>query len=433
MSCCYDKNETLAGEELKELQNARLRETVARVYERVKPYRDKMDAARVSPEEIITTDDLHKLPFTEKQDLRDAYPYGMFAVPMNEVVRIHATSGTTGKQTVTGYTSNDLENWRILTARALTAAGATGDDFVHVSYGYGLFTGGLGLNGGAEKLGAAVIPVSSGNTARQIQIMKDFGSTILCCTPSYALYLAESMREAGLTPDDIFLRAGLFGAEPWSENMRREIEKGLGLKAYDIFGLAEILGPGVAFECSEQDGMHISEDHFIPEIIDPETKETLPDGESGELVFTCISKEAFPLIRYRTRDLSSLSRMNCACGRPFVKMARMMGRTDDMIIIRGVNVFPSQIEHVLLQIDGITPQYMIFVDRVNNLDRMQIRVEMSPDAPFDAVRFVEEKERSIKAAVESVLGVATEIKLVSPKTIERSEGKAKRVVDSRVL
>jgi len=399
----------------------------------VKPYRDKMDAASVSPDDIETVDDLYKLPFTEKQDLRDAYPYGMFAVPMDEVVRIHATSGTTGKQTVIGYTANDLENWRGLAARALRAAGATKRDLVHISYGYGLFTGGLGLNGGAEKIGAAAIPVSSGNTRRQIRIMKDFGSSILCCTPSYALYLAEALKEEGLTAADISLRAGLFGAEPWSENMRLEIENSLGLKAYDIWGLAEMIGPGVAFECSERAGLHISEDHFISEIIDPESGAVLPDGELGELVFTCVNKEALPLIRYRTRDLSSLSRGACACGRTLARMSRQAGRTDDMLIIRGVNVFPSQVEHVLLQIEGITPQYLIVVDRINNLDRMLIQVEMSPDAPFDAVRFVEEKERSIKSAVESILGLSADVKLVSPKTLGRSEGKARRVVDNRAL
>ena len=433
MSDCYDKNECLSAPEMRELQNSRLKETVRRVYERVKPYREKMDAASVSPDDIETVDDLYKLPFTEKQDLRDAYPYGMFAVPMDEVVRIHATSGTTGKQTVIGYTANDLENWRGLAARALRAAGATKRDLVHISYGYGLFTGGLGLNGGAEKIGAAAIPVSSGNTRRQIRIMKDFGSSILCCTPSYALYLAEALKEEGLTAADISLRAGLFGAEPWSENMRLEIENSLGLKAYDIWGLAEMIGPGVAFECSERAGLHISEDHFISEIIDPESGAVLPDGELGELVFTCVNKEALPLIRYRTRDLSSLSRGACACGRTLARMSRQAGRTDDMLIIRGVNVFPSQVEHVLLQIEGITPQYLIVVDRINNLDRMLIQVEMSPDAPFDAVRFVEEKERSIKSAVESILGLSADVKLVSPKTLGRSEGKARRVVDNRAL
>ncbi len=429
----YDQNEVLAPERLRDLQNVRLRKTVKRVYENVKPYRAKMDAMGVTPDDIQTIDDLHKLPFTEKQDLRDAYPYGMFAVPMDEVIRIHASSGTTGKQTVVGYTENDLETWRIDTARALAAAGGNRGDFVHVSYGYGLFTGGLGLNGGAEKLGASTIPVSVGNTARQIQIMKDFGSTILCCTPSYAMYLAETMEEMKVAPSDISLRAGIFGAEPWSENMRREIEERLHIKAYDIYGLSEIMGPGVAYECEAQDGMHIAEDHFIAEIIDPDSGKVLPDGEKGELVFSCIHKEALPLLRYRTRDLSSLTHELCSCGRSFGKMARPMGRTDDMLIIRGVNVFPSQIEHVLLQIDGITPQYLIVVDRIDNLDRMQIQVEMSLDAPFDAVRFVEGKERAIKSAIESTLGIAADIKLVSPKSLTRSEGKAKRVIDNRVL
>ena len=429
----YDEYETLDPEKLSGIQSERLRETVRLVYDRVGPYREKMDAAGMKPEDVKTIDDLHLLPFTEKQDLRDAYPYGMFAADMEDVVRIHASSGTTGKQTVVGYTEEDLETWKIETARALTAAGAGRGDFVHVSYGYGLFTGGLGLGGGAEKLGAITIPVSVGNTSRQIQIMKDFGSTVLCCTPSYALYLSEAMEESGVSADELNLKCGLFGAEPWSENMRRDIETKLGIKAYDIYGLSEIMGPGVAYECREQDGMHISEDHFIPEIIDPETGETLEDGKKGELVFTCIKKQALPLIRYRTRDISSLTRSRCGCGRVFQRMSRPMGRTDDMLIIRGVNVLPSQIEHVLLQIDGVVPQYLIIVDRVDNLDRVQIQVELSPDTEFDAVRLVEEKERNIKTAVESALGITAQIKLVSPKTLTRSEGKAKRVIDNRVL
>ena len=429
----YDNNELLEAEELHRLQGERLRDTVARVYENVLPYREKMDKIGIKPEDIKTIDDLALLPFTEKQDLRDSYPYGLFAVDMDRVVRIHASSGTTGKQTVVGYTEKDLDTWRIETARALTAAGASSKDFVHVAYGYGLFTGGLGLNGGAEKIGASTIPVSSGNTTRQLQIMRDFGSTILCCTPSYALYLAEALEEEGYTKDDIHLKAGLFGAEPWSEGMRRDIETKLGIKAYDIYGLSEIMGPGVAYECENQKGMHVSEDHFIPEIIDSATGRVLEDDKAGELVFTCINKEALPLIRYRTRDISSLTHERCSCGRSFARMSRPMGRTDDMLIIRGVNVFPSQIEDVLLRMEDVLPQYMIVVERINNLDRIQIQVEMSSAIPFDAVRLVEEKERSIKSAIESTLGIAADIKLVSPKTITRSEGKAVRVIDRRVI
>ncbi|NLL91604.1 MAG: phenylacetate--CoA ligase [Ruminococcaceae bacterium] len=427
----FDFNEVIPEKVLRNLQAERLIETVKRVYDRVAPYRKKMDEAGISPDDIKSLDDLKKLPFTEKQDLRDSYPYGYFACDMEDVVRIHASSGTTGKQTVVGYTERDLDVWATDTARALVAAGADNTDFVHVSYGYGLFTGGLGVNGGAEKIKAKTIPVSVGNTARQINIMKDFGSTVLCCTPSYALYMVEALKEAGISTDELSLKCGIFGAEPWSENMRAEIEKGFGIKAYDIYGLSEVMGPGVAYECCEQDGLHISDDHFIAEIIDPETGEVLEDGQEGELVFTCIDKEALPLIRYRTRDVSYLYKGECACGRSFKRMARPMGRTDDMLIIRGVNVFPSQIEQVLLETEHILAQYLITVDRVDNLDRMLIEIEMSPDAPFDAVRFVEEKERSIRAAIESTLGISAVVKLVSPKTLARGEGKAKRVIDNR--
>lgn len=419
--------------EMKALQSFRLSQTVRRVYENVPYYRDRMDKAGVKPEDIKSVNDLYKLPFTFKQDLRDTYPYGLFAVPMEKVVRVHASSGTTGKQIVVGYTQKDLETWSECCARALTAAGATPKDFMHVSYGYGLFTGGLGLHGGAEKVGMTVIPVSVGNTKRQINIIKDFGSTYICCTPSYALFLAETMKEMGITKDDIKLKGGLFGAEPWTEEMRKEIEDKLGLKAYDIYGLTEIIGPGVAFECCEQTGMHINEDNFIPEIIDPDTGEVLPEGSQGELVFTCITKEAFPLIRYRTRDIGILSREKCSCGRTLIKMKKPAGRSDDMLIIRGVNVFPSQIESVLLQLGNTSPYYQLIVDRVNNTDTLEIQVELSPEMFSDTVKSIEEQERIIKTAVESTLGISANIRLVEPKTISRTEGKAVRVVDKRKL
>ena len=419
--------------EMKALQSFRLSQTIRRVYENVPYYRDRMDKAGVKPDDIKSVNDLYKLPFTFKQDLRDTYPYGLFAVPMEDVVRVHASSGTTGKQIVVGYTKKDLETWSECCARALTAAGATPKDFMHISYGYGLFTGGLGLHGGAEKVGMTVIPVSVGNTKRQINIIKDFGSTYICCTPSYALFLAETMKEMGITKDDIHLRGGLFGAEPWTEEMRKEIEDKLGLKAYDIYGLTEIIGPGVAFECCEQTGMHINEDNFIPEIIDPDTGEVLPEGSQGELVFTCITKEAFPLIRYRTRDIGILSREKCSCGRTLIKMKKPAGRSDDMLIIRGVNVFPSQIESVLLQLGNTSPYYQLIVDRVNNTDTLEIQVELSPEMFSDTVKNIEKQERIIKTAVESTLGIAANIRLVEPKTISRVEGKAVRVIDKRKL
>ena len=429
----YSPEERAPLDELRALQSYRLLKTVRHAYEHVPFYRRKFDELGLKPEDIKSVDDLPKLPFTYKQDLRDNYPYGLFAVPQDRVVRIHASSGTTGKQTVVGYTQKDLDVWGEITARALVAAGGTKKDFVHISYGYGLFTGGLGLHEGATTLGASVIPVSTGNTKRQIQIMQDFGSDILCCTPSYALYIGETVRDMGIDPQSLKLRAGVFGAEPWSEEMRREIERLLGIKAYDIYGLSEVMGPGVAYECSAQTGMHINEDHFIPEIIDPDTGEVLPEGEWGELVFTCITKEALPLLRYRTRDVACLTREPCPCGRTFIKMRKPNGRTDDMLIIRGVNVFPSQIEHVLLQFKDITPNYLLIVDRVGALDTLEIQVEMSEDAPFDAVRLIEKREKEIRAAVESTLGIAATVRLVSPKTLERSEGKAKRVIDKRKI
>ena len=430
----WDKEiETAPRYQMEALQSYRLSATVKRVYENVPHYHAKMDEAGIKPEDIKSLADLSKLPFTYKQDLRDTYPYGLFAVPAEEVVRIHASSGTTGKQIVVGYTQHDLDIWSDCTARALTAIGGSKSDFIHVSYGYGLFTGGLGIHYGVEKIGATVIPVSTGNTKRQIQVMKDFGSTILCCTPSYALYLGETLKEMGLTPDDLKLKAGFFGAEPWTEQMRKEIERNLGIKAYDIYGLSEISGPGVAFECPEQTGMHINEDHFIVEIIDPDTGEVLPDGEEGEVVFTCSTKEACPLIRYRTRDISVLSHDQCSCGRTFVKMAKPRGRSDDMLIIRGVNVFPSQIESVLLDLGQTAPHYQLIVDRKNNTDTFEILVEMSENMFSDSVKGLEEQEHRIQAAVESTLGIGAKVTLVEPKSIARSEGKAKRVIDKRQL
>ena len=423
--------ECATKDEMKALQSFRLSQTVRKVYNNVPYYRERMEKAGVTPDDIHSVEDLKKLPFTMKQDLRDTYPYGLFAVPMEDVVRVHASSGTTGKQIVVGYTQHDLDVWSECCARALTAAGATNKDFMHVSYGYGLFTGGLGLHGGAEKVGMTVIPVSTGNTNRQINIIKDFGSTYICCTPSYALYLAETMEEMGITKDDIKLKAGLFGAEPWTEEMRHEIEEKLGLKALDIYGLTEIIGPGVAFECSEQSGMHINEDHFIAETIDPDTGEVLPEGTQGEIVFTCISKEAFPLLRYRTRDIGILKREKCSCGRTLIKLMKPAGRSDDMLIIRGVNVFPSQVESVLLQLGNTAPYYQLIVDRVNNTDTLEIQVEISPEMFSDTVKSLEDQEKIIKSAVESTLGIAAKIRLVEPKTIQRTEGKAIRVIDKR--
>jgi phenylacetate-CoA ligase len=425
--------ETASQDEIASIQGERLHDTVKRVYENVPFYRRKLDEMGITPEDIRTAEDVRKLPFTYKQDLRDNYPYGLFAVPTEELREIHASSGTTGKQTVVGYSEKDLKMWGTLTARALAAAGGTKEDFVHVAYGYGLFTGGLGLHYGAKELGATVIPVSSGNTNRQIQIIRDFGSTILCCTPSYALYMGETMREMGVSPEDIHLKAGIFGAEPWSENMRKSIEQLLGLEAFDIYGLSEVMGPGVSFECAEHSGLHVNEDHFIAEVINPDTGEVLPDGERGELVFTCITKEALPLIRYRTKDITALTPGICACGRTFDRMEKPMGRTDDMLIIRGVNVFPSQIESVLLESRGVSPNYEIIVDRINNLDTLEVHVEFLPDVVVDMVKDIQKKEKERRAAIESTLGVSTKVVLVPPKSIERSTGKAKRVIDKRVI
>ena len=425
--------ETMPREELKKLQSERLVWQVNRMYESVELFRKRMDEMGIKPSDIKSVDDLHKLPFSYKQDLRDYYPYGLFAEPTENIVRVHASSGTTGKKIVVGYTRNDLKAWDNCVARMMTAIGLGKDDFIQVAYGYGLFTGGLGAHGGAEAIGATVIPISSGNTHNQIQTMVDFGSTALCCTPSYALYLGEAAEEAGVT-DQLKLKAGIFGAEPWTEDMRHAIEDKLKLKAYDIYGLSEIMGPGVACECEEQAGMHVWEDMFIPEIIDPDTGEVLPHGVQGELVFTTLTKEGFPLIRYRTRDMCMLIDEPCKCGRTHIRMKKPCGRSDDMLIIRGVNVFPSQIEEVLLKIGGdITPNYQIIVDRVNNTDTFDINVEMSESLFADDVKSIEKLEKSITSKLRDVLGIGAKVHLVNPKSITRSEGKAKRVIDNRKL
>jgi len=424
--------ETMSVEEIKRLQSEKLVKQVKHVYENVEYYRNLMDEKGVKPEDIKGIEDLYKLPFLSKSDLRDAYPTGMLAVPLSDCVRIHSTSGTTGRRVVAFYTQHDIDLWEDCCARAIVAAGGTKEDICQVGYGYGLFTGGFGLNGGSQKVGCLTLPMSSGNTERQIQFMMDLKSTILCCTPSYAAYLGESLKEQGYTADKIPLKAGIFGAEPWTEEMRRNIEATLGIKAYDIYGLTETSGPGVAFECSEQTGMHVNEDHFIAEIIDPDTGEVLPEGEKGELVFTSLDKEAFPLLRYRTRDICVLSRKKCSCGRTLIKMAKPMGRTDDMLIIRGVNVFPSQIEAVLLK-EGYEPNYQIVVDRVNNNDTFDVNVEISPDKFTDKVSEILAMEKSLAAAIKIMLGINPAVHLVAPKTIARSEGKAVRVIDKRKL
>ena len=427
------EHECMSREEMKKLQDERLVAQVRHVWDNVPYYRKKMEEKGVTPDDIKSTDDLYKLPFLSKADLRDAYPYGLLAVPLSDCVRIHSTSGTTGKRVVAFYTQNDVDLWEECTARAIVAAGGTKDDVCQVAYGYGLFTGGAGLHGGSHKVGCLTLPMSSGSTERQIQFMQDLGATILCCTPSYAAYIGETLHEMGLTPDDIKLKAGIFGAEPWTEEMRSEIERSLGIKAYDIFGLTEISGPGVAFECEEQSGMHINEDHFIPEIIDPDTGEVLPEGSKGELVFTSITKEAFPLLRYRTRDICVLSRGKCSCGRTLIKMAKPMGRSDDMLIIKGVNVFPSQIEAVLLRMSNATPNYQIVVDRVGTTDTFEILVEISDDMFSDTIKTYEELQKKISQDIQAMLGIRAKIRLVEPKSIPRSEGKAVRVIDKRKL
>lgn len=423
--------ECASPEKIKELQNERLVNTVRRVYDNVPYYKKLMDDKGVTPADIKSVDDLHKLPFVTKSDLRETYPYGLLAAPLHDCVRIHSTSGTTGKRVIAYYTQHDIDLWSDCCARSIIAAGGTKDDIVHVSYGYGLFTGGMGIHGGSQRAGCLTLPVSSGNTERQIQFMVDLGSTILCCTPSYAAYLAETINEMGLR-DQLKLKAGIFGAEAWSEEMRAQIEQNLGIKAYDIYGLTEIIGPGVSFECSEQSGMHVNEDHFIPEIINPETGEVLPEGTKGELVFTCISKEAFPLLRYRTRDICVLHREKCSCGRTLIKMAKPMGRSDDMLIIRGVNVFPSQIETVLLDY-GLTANYQIIVDRVNHSDTLDVWVEMNPEMFSDTVKQLEHRERELMEKLKNMLGIAAKVTLKAPKSITRSEGKAVRIIDKRKI
>ncbi|MDI6874161.1 phenylacetate--CoA ligase family protein [Candidatus Solincola sp.] len=429
----FNPVEVLDRERLEELQLQRLRETVDRLYEKVPFYRKKLDEVGYSPGDIRNLSDLKKLPFTTKDDLRDHYPFGLFAVPMRDIVRIHASSGTTGKPTVVGYTANDIKVWADLVARTIVAAGGTPDDIVHVAYGYGLFTGGLGLHYGAEMLGATALPMSGGNTKRQIRLMVDFGSTILCCTPSYALNIAEVMKEMGVTRDMIKLKAGILGAEPWTDEMRVQIEETLGISAHDIYGLSEVVGPGVSIECGEKNGLHVFEDCFIPEIIDPDTGESLPPGERGELVFTNINKEGLALLRYRTRDISALDVSPCPCGRTHVRMRRITGRTDDMLIIRGVNVFPSQVEAVLMQIPGLSPHYQLVVDRVENLDVLEVQVEVSPEVFSDEIKKLEELERRIADEVQSYLGVSVKVRLMEPRSIQRSEGKAVRVIDRRKM
>ena len=429
----YQKEiETMPVEEMKKLQSEKLVKQVRHVYDHVPYYRDLMDKKGVKPEDIHGIEDLHLLPFLTKADLRDAYPYGLLAKPLEDCVRIQSTSGTTGRRVVAFYTQNDVDLWEDCCARAIVAAGGTNKDVCQVAYGYGLFTGGPGLNGGSHRVGCLTLPMSSGNTERQIQFMTDLSATILCCTPSYAAYIGETLKEMGYKPEDIPLKAGIFGAEPWTEEMRRGIEETLGIKAYDIYGLTETSGPGVAFECSEQTGMHINEDHFLAEIIDPDTGEVLPEGSKGELVFTSLDKEAFPLLRYRTRDICVLSRKPCSCGRTLIKMAKPMGRTDDMLIIRGVNVFPSQIETVLLN-EGYQPNYQILVDRVNNNDTFEVNVEMDPDRFTDKVSEILAMEKSLANAMKTMLGINPIVHLVAPKSIVRSEGKAVRVIDKRKL
>lgn len=423
--------ECASREQIRAWQDERLVKQVRHVYEHVPYYRNLMKEKGVTPDDIRSVDDLHKLPFLTKADLRDAYPYGLLAVPLEDAVRIQSTSGTTGRRVVAFYTQHDLDLWEDCCARAIMAAGGDKGDVVHVSYGYGLFTGGAGLNGGSHKVGALTLPMSSGNTDRQIQFMCDLQSTILCCTPSYAAYLAESIHERGLR-DQIHLKAGIFGAEAWTQEMRRDIEDKLGIKAYDIYGLTEISGPGVAYECSAQTGMHINEDHFIAEIIDPKTGEVLPDGEKGELVFTCITKEAFPLLRYRTRDICVLTHEKCACGRTHVKMSKPMGRSDDMLIVKGVNVFPSQIETVLMN-RGYAANYQIIVSRVNNSDKLEVQVEMTPEMFSDTVTAISNREKELESDLKSMLGIYADVQLVAPKTIARSEGKAVRIIDKRNL
>lgn len=423
--------ECMDRQQLEVMQLQLFRQTLRRAYDRVPLYRSKFDAIGIKPDDVRSLSDVRSLPFTTKQDLRDNYPFGMFAVPMDDVVRVHASSGTTGKPTVVGYTSADLNMWAELMSRTLLCGDVSKSDVIHVAYGYGLFTGGLGVHYGAERVGASVIPVSGGNTKRQIMLLQDFGATVLCCTPTYALYIAETAEELGIDLVDLRLRVGFFGAEPWSENMRHELEAKLHIDAIDIYGLSEVIGPGVASECMAKCGLHVWEDHLIPEIVDPATGEVLPDGSLGELVFTSIRKEALPIIRYRTRDISSITHEPCSCGRTHARISRISGRTDDMLIIRGVNVFPSQIESVLLQIDEVEPHYQIIVDRRGHLDDVELLVEVSSSFFSDQVKRLEQLGNRIRFDIESTLGLTVRVRLVEPKTIERSEGKARRVIDRR--
>ena len=425
--------ETASLEELRAIQNEKLVKQVKHVYENVEYYRNLMDEKGVKPEDIKSIDDLHKLPFLTKADLRDAYPYGLLATDLKNCVRIQSTSGTTGRRVVAFYTQKDVDLWEECCARAITAVGGTNEDVCQVAYGYGLFTGGPGLNGGSHKVGCLTLPMSSGNTERQIQFMQDLHATIICCTPSYAAYIGETIKEMGISPDDLDLKAGIFGAEPWTEEMRRDIEKSLGIKAYDIYGLTETSGPGVSFECEEQSGMHINEDHFLAEIIDPETGEVLPEGSKGELVFTSLDKEAFPLLRYRTRDICVLSRKKCSCGRTLIKMSKPMGRSDDMLIIRGVNVFPSQVEAALIEVKEVTPHYMMIVDRENNLDTLEIQVEIDAQYYTDEVKGIEKLTKKIATVIQQALGISAKIRLMGPGSLKRSEGKAVHVIDNRKL
>ncbi|MBE0477143.1 MAG: phenylacetate--CoA ligase [Coriobacteriia bacterium] len=417
--------------QLEELQLRRLRTVLARVHGNVETYRRKFDEAGLAPASVSSLEDLEAVPFTVKDDLRAAYPYGMFAAPLHDIVRVHSSSGTTGQITVVGYTANDISNWADLMARTIACAGGTADDVVQVTYGYGLFTGGLGVHYGSERLGAVTVPISGGMTKRQVQVMRDFGTTILACTPSYALLLAETAGEMGVDVRSLPLRAGIFGAEPWSENMRRQIERALDVKAIDIYGLSEVLGPGVASECLEQDGLHVNEDHFLIEIVDPETLEPVPDGERGEVVFTTLTKEGIPVIRYRTRDISRIVPGECPCGRTFRRMERVTGRTDDMLIVRGVNVFPSQIEQVLAGIPGVAPHYQVILSKRGAMDHVEVHVEVVPDTDFDEIRELETLRRKVASEIQAALAVNLDVKLVEPKSIERSQGKAKRVVDAR--
>ena len=429
-------NETIecaTREEMKEIQSVRLAETVQRIYHNVPGYRSKMQKVGLVPSDIQSVDDISKLPFTTKEDLRNHYPFGMFTVPMSEIVRVHASSGTTGRPTVVGYTRKDLNTWAEVVTRTLVMAGVQRNDVVQVAYGYGLFTGGLGIHYGTENLGATVIPISGGNTQKQIQLMQDFGTTVIACTPSYALHLAEVMTDMGISPHDLKLKAGIFGAEPWSENMRKEIEGKLYLKAIDIYGLSEVIGPGVSCECECQTGMHINEDHFIPEIIDPETLQLLAPGELGELVFSTVTKEGIPLLRYRTRDLTRLNYEKCACGRTLVRMEKCKGRSDDMLIIRGVNVFPSQIESILLEMSETEPHYLLIVEREGNLDTLRLLVEVQEQFFSDEIKMLEALRNKITSNIQSTLGVSVDVRLVEPRTIERTAGKAKRVIDNRKL